>query len=244
LRFGSHEDETLRYTDIPYSALGMMLGFDEEAERLFKLQFLMARRRRNYAYHKGSHYPVFTFMIRVLADYLEVGPWIVEDNEEAAKIFNPLFDAWRDAGTEMLAPLCLAACDYHTWETRREGFGTTEEFSNGSWNRTPIEILLIFELRRRLGLPNPVLDHPLMGTPLAILPKGSRPPTSEMLQRVWARMREEGFDESQMLEWLRERPSVAARCLPVIQGVVRGHSTVPSQAAVDNEQPKQWWKFW
>jgi hypothetical protein len=80
----------------------------------------------------------------------------------------------------------LAACDEHTWRF-------VDEFN--SWSRLPVEILLLFKLRQKLGLSNPALDHPLMNTPLGSLPDEVPYAPDDLIARVLARMSRDHYDE-------------------------------------------------
>ena len=67
-----------------------------------------------------------------------------------------------------------------------------------NWARTPIEILLLFKLRQLIGLQNPVLDHPLMNSPLGVLPSEVVFEPDDIIRRVRDRMREDGYDEMEI----------------------------------------------
>lgn len=107
----------------------------------------------------------------------------------------PVFDAllanWRSADPAALRPLLLAACDRHTHQCKSTA--TNEEYDipfAGFWY-DPFEILAVLRLRSLQGLDNPVLDHPLLRTPLGTLPPVSAPREDELLAAVVARFRRE-----------------------------------------------------
>lgn len=135
------------------------------------------------------------FMLRLLADYFGAPPYPLGTKGRSEPIFLALFDVWRHPDPEVLAPACLAALDFHTWRWAHKEWGP--EF----WHYHPIEILLLFRLRKDLGLTNPVLDHPLMNTPLGVLPEEvpCDPAEDDLLRRVRARMEQDGFDEAAIL---------------------------------------------
>ena len=99
-----------------------------------------------------------------------------------------------------LVPACLAVCDVHTRLCEVACDTQATEFNNGEFSRTPIEILMIFKLRQRLGLHNPVIDHPLMQSPLGLLPDEVRFESiaagpDDLIYRVRAKMMEDEYDE-------------------------------------------------
>jgi hypothetical protein len=55
----------------------------------------------------------------------------------------------------------------------------------------PFEILAVLRVREISGLPNPVLDHPLMTTALGALTPASKPYSDALLDGVVAQAREE-----------------------------------------------------
>jgi hypothetical protein len=146
-------------------------------------------------------------MVRILADYLGESPRPLTGEPLAEPITNALFDLWREPDPDALVSVCLAACDFHTQRCRISGDFDFFEFSNSFWNRTPIEILLLFKLRQLLGLQNPKIDHPIMNTPLGKLPEQvvsfseiANGPEGEndLLCRVRRRMMQDGFDEEEV----------------------------------------------
>jgi hypothetical protein len=177
---------------VPYAALGVVTGAFNEAFRLARLQIYAYR---NQYYIAIDRYPIFVFMLRLLADYLGEGGLKLVGEPAEEPIFRALFDHWRDPDADAIAELCLAACDVHT---RRCAPGTSDqrnEFDAGAFMLTPVEILLLFKLRCLLGLENPGLDHPIMNTPLGKLPDevGFRP--DNLVSKVRRRMQQDGFDE-------------------------------------------------
>ena len=187
IRFKKDVPQDLQLTEVPYTALGVVIGCKEQAFRLARMQ--IAAYQKGYYYDKGE-YPIFVFMLRILADYLGEPPLVLEGEPLAEPIFNALFKLWRTEDPNALVDICLAACDYHTRRCR--GYF---EFYDGAWTRTPIEILLLFKLRQLLGLQNPQLDHPLMNSPLGVLPEEVAFEPDDLMKRVHARMAQNRYDE-------------------------------------------------
>ena len=174
------------------TALGVLLGV-EEAHRLARLQ---AKAHRAGWFFDAAYYPIFTFMLRLLADALEADPVMLRGESAAEPVFQALFDAWRTPDPHHIQQLCLAACDVHTRRCHASTGDSFHEFYDGYWVSTPIEIMLMFKLRHRLGLANPRLDHPLMDTPTATLPREVGFQPDPLIVRVRERMRKQGYDEA------------------------------------------------
>ncbi|MCS0581897.1 hypothetical protein NX784_09865 [Massilia pinisoli] len=104
-------------------------------------------------------------------------------------LFEQLLERWRDPDPDKVAPLLLAACDRRMYQSRCFTGAKVLDLDNYRFWYDPFEILLMLDLRRRLGLANPVLDHPLMATPLGRLPTAAPPYTDEVLDGVVARAR-------------------------------------------------------
>ena len=191
-------DQNFRYmisSELPFTALGVVIGCKKEAFNLARLQ-LRAYRKHYYSSLEGC-YPIYHFMLRLLADYLGEPPLVLTGAPLAEPIFQRLFDLWREPVADTLLPVCLAACDFHTHRWVSMGDGEfTNEFSDTLFAYTPIEILLLFKLRQLIGLPNPVVDHPLMRTSLGVLPEEVAFEPSDLIKRGCARMMQDGYNES------------------------------------------------
>jgi hypothetical protein len=106
-------------------------------------------------------------------------------------LFNALIAHWRTPDPDALAPLLLAACDRRTHESRYFTGNDFPELPSDSHWYDPFEILAVLYLRRLHGLPNPVLDHPLMTPPLGVLPEAAPVYTDALIEGVMARVRAE-----------------------------------------------------
>lgn len=187
------------------TALGFLAGHGEEAIRLARLQ--LAAYRRGYL-QSTIFRPIAAFIARLFADYLGEEPVIFKGDPQylqkgqlpADPVMDDLFRIWRSADAAVLAPRCVAACDIHTHQAIFSTKDRRVEFGSGVLTRTPIAVLVVFKLRRLLGLENPNIDHPLMDSVLGHPPNepaGSEP--HEILRRVHARMKQHGFDEREIL---------------------------------------------
>jgi hypothetical protein len=192
LRFNGRNRKGLHLSSTAFSALGFIVGCNERAIRLARMQ--LAGHRKGY-FDDKIYYPLFNFILRLFADYLNEPAPVLEGETLKEPIFNALFDIWRHPDPEALTHVALAACDYHTHRCKPGNAKNFYEFENGRWTRTPFEILLMFKMRQKLGLQNPVLDHPLMNTALGVLPAETPFESDELVARVRARMFTEGYDE-------------------------------------------------
>jgi len=113
-RFNGRVLQLLQLDGFAYTALGFVIGLENKASRLARLQ-LLAYRQGFYA--KTEFYPIFHFMMRIVADYLAEYPHAPQGESINEPIFNELYKQWQvpDAGT--IAPICLAALDLHTYRS-------------------------------------------------------------------------------------------------------------------------------
>jgi hypothetical protein len=194
-RYGGRRLQRLSLTDTAFTALGVIIGCRREALRIAQMQ--LAAIRKNY-YYDRNQYPIFQFVLRILASYLGEIPPALEGTAEREPIFQALFDLWRVRDPDILIPFCLAACDFHTHRVKTHGRKEMYEFNNRLWSRTPFEILLLFKLRQMIGLENPQIDHPLMNSPLGVLPPEVGFEPDDLLSRVRERMMADGYDEDKI----------------------------------------------
>lgn len=115
------------------------------------------------------------------------------ENPFSSKAQDPLFDLllahWRHRDPLAIAPLLLAACDRHTHSAvARQDLA---ELGGSEYWYDPFEIHMALYLRRAQGLENPVLDHPIMNTPLGKLPEAEPQYVESLLDGVKVRSRSE-----------------------------------------------------
>lgn len=196
IRFGDcYRSDYLEWL-IPQITFGYLLNEDKRADQMAKLAIK--------SFHKSwmpyRQYPVFTFMLALLADYLGEAPieFIGKASESVA--LQHLLKVWRDPSPENIRELCLAACDIHTHRCRIDSAKEFFEFNNLYLYEWPIAINLLFKLREKLGLQNPELDHPLMNSPLGKLPEVTPFEYDSLIFQVIERMKSQGFDEDLVFE--------------------------------------------
>ena len=155
-----------------------------------------------------QHRRAQAFMLRLFADWVgDVShQWPAYAYDEP--IYEALLSQWRNPDPDDLVPCLLAACDRHTWQSGKESQTSAYDF-NQDWRleRVPVEILYILRLRECEGLPNPVLDHPLMAPPFDRLPPEQPvPELDELMQGVLKRAREDWpqYDEVLLLDALKQ----------------------------------------
>lgn len=197
---------SLSLNDTPFAALGIILDSGERSftlarQRIAYFRELLKNEATEECYdllgviRLKAQAPIFHFMLRLLADYLNEPPHLLVGKALDEPIFVALLKLWRDPDPEALVPACLAACDFHTHRCWDE----FQEFAMDHWVYIPIEILLLFKLRQLLGLQNPTLDHPIMNSPLGVLPEEVRCEPDDLIRRVRERMIQDGYDETKIL---------------------------------------------
>ncbi|PRC93890.1 hypothetical protein [Solimicrobium silvestre] len=192
-RFNGRKLQMLLMDGIAYTALGILIGRNDQAFSLARLQLLAYRQG---FYSKADFYPIFHFMMRILADYLGELPHIQRGESVHEPVFNALYSLWRAPDAEAIVPTCLAALDLHTYcSTYCEG--EIHEF-DAAWHITPIELLLMFKLRELQGLANPKIDHPLMNSPLGVLPHMTTCGSDTLMDSMRDRMQKDGFNENEI----------------------------------------------
>ena len=184
-----------KYPIVYYAAMGMVMGFREQALLMARLHVLAHRLKM---FSDTEYYPAAQTILRIFADYFGEPELKLKGEALTHPIYNALAKHWRHLEAEPLVLVLLAVCDEHTRRNvSRKPYGDECDFDY--FARTPVEILLVFKLRQELGLANPQFDHPLMNTPLGVLPKEVPFEFDELLAPVVKRMRQDGFDEEGIL---------------------------------------------
>lgn len=99
-------------------------------------------------------------------------------------LLTALLEQWRTPDPASIAPLLLAACDRHTHHAKHNSEKTDPDFPVRAWWYDPFEILSVLYLRKLEGLENPVLEHPLLATPIGMLPAIAPKYSDELLEAV------------------------------------------------------------
>ncbi|MDQ8028119.1 MAG: hypothetical protein REJ23_05295 [Brevundimonas sp.] len=205
-RYGGRQLRTLWPSDTAVAALGIVLRPGEDSFDAARLHLTAYRRGWT---HSTEYFPLYIFMLRILADHLGEPPLLLAGEPAREPYTNDLYDAWRTTDLETLTALCLAVCDFHTHRcTVAPASVVFHEFQQGKWTRCPIEILLLLKLRELTGLPNPELRHPLTDTALGRLPPPIPWTHDPLLEQVHARLRADGLDEANLIKG--QRPALPA----------------------------------
>jgi hypothetical protein len=206
LRHGGRKLQRLNNKIFPFVVLAVIAGNQDTALKIAK-SFLAAT-RKDYYEKIGSAYSAH-FMMRIMADFLSEpaveikrNPLLVNKKELFAEPYwDAVFNVWREQDPEVLRKPLLAACDAFTHHAYIGADDVFREFSNGSWSRTPLAILLVFKLRVLLGFRNPELDHPLMNSVLGKLPPDHQFVPDTFIEEVRARMVADGLDEQALYSY-------------------------------------------
>lgn len=195
-RFGSRSAGQVGMEVIPYAVLALLIGKKDIAHKIFLL-LLKSYENDEVVYRE---YPIYCFILRLLSDFFEGGAISLSGKTLNETLYHRLYDEWRSPDCELLGELCVMACDYHLSQCAPDRGNKWYEFSNLSWSLWPIEINLLFKLRKLMGLKNPDVNHPLMNTILGQLPAEKEFLTDDLLLNVLERMQSQGFDENEVFE--------------------------------------------
>jgi hypothetical protein len=144
----------------------------------------------SYFKHDGSLGRVGKLIFRLFAEWQGV-PLALEYDAADIPEYRAVLDCWRDVTTERLTPALLRCCDWHLEQTAQGNDEISYEFEDSYAFAYPIEILAVLRLRELIGLENPKLDHPLMNSPLGVLPPPQPWYTDELLDNFEAILRKD-----------------------------------------------------
>lgn len=140
------------------------------------------------------------FLIRLLNSVDDIEDVQLKKNIRCAydlPLFNEILARWKTDSAEEIHNLLYRLCDRHTHQCRQDSFNGNRyyDFENIPLEYyLPVEILCIFKLRTDKGLKNPIINHPIMNTPLARLTNSSKPYSSDFLTSLLGFIRKEGID--------------------------------------------------
>jgi len=197
LRFDRPSQVKMFMSDVRHLGTGCWLGKTDETIRLGRL--LIQAYRNQWFIHPS--YPIFSFMLSVVADYMKEPPLQLVGEAAENSLFKELLQHWATTDMALITRLTLAACNYHTHRCQPDKNREWYEFAyGGNGMLWPIEINLLFRLREISGLENPIIDHPLMNTTLGKLQAPQACESDDIMLKVRAKMRTEGFDEDAIFE--------------------------------------------
>jgi hypothetical protein len=168
----------------------LTLGWTREAI-LFATEQLprVARGYFGFFKHDGAGGRMGKFIFRLFLDWQQWNISLPHDISDF-ELYTTVLNCWRDPGFERLTPALLECCDWHLEQTHHDTDENTYEFNSMAY-AYPIEILAVFRLRELCGLTNPKLDHPLMNSPLGVLPPPQPWYTDPTLEKLEAALRKE-----------------------------------------------------
>ncbi len=117
--------------------------------------------RPEYFWNKRQFEP-FVYKLYATFGTDRLNPLLVKDD---FGLYSEVFTNWQHP--EKLAETLSLLCDYHCKNMFDNGGLWKPEFAFPPFELVPFEILAIYKLRDRLGLPTPSIKHPLMETGLA-----------------------------------------------------------------------------
>jgi hypothetical protein len=175
-------------TMMPFNALGVVIG----DTRALPLASLLITAARLGWYELDDRYPVYTFILLLLAQFLEEPLPEALTGRLGTTPLRSLLDCWASPQPQDILPLCVAACDVHTTrcDSRKD-----LDFSGGSWCYIPTEMMLLMRLRSLRGLDNPQFEHPLWLPAFSSGATGVNVPDA-FVNSVEQRMADDGYDEA------------------------------------------------
>jgi len=101
------------------------------------------------------------------------------------QLYEPLLSVWQSNDLAAVEQALLIACDFHM---ERSNLSETNslEFNIPEHILFPVEILAVLRLREAKGLINPIIDHPLLQTPIGRLHEIKSVPHDQLLDRAVA----------------------------------------------------------
>lgn len=113
----------------------------------------------------------------------QTGVTVPEIDQAKLGPYSAVLENWDDA--DRLEPALFNICDYHC-RNMEDDFGDWKpEFDRSPFDLLPIEIFAIFNVRKKMGLTNPQISHPLMQTPLASMPPSDgQLPSDRVLEMI------------------------------------------------------------
>lgn len=168
-----------------------LLGWKETGFKMLKLAMHGLDRQFFTGRTQGMRRAHF-FCLRLLASYLstqEGRQWPSFAFDEP--IYETLLAHWSAYDETALEVPLLAACDRHTHQAQPDSASKFHDFRRYPQMYQPFEVLLIFRLRQWEGLALPIVDHPLLSTPLGELQEEVPEYSDALLRAVVARAEEE-----------------------------------------------------
>jgi hypothetical protein len=132
--------------------------------------------------------PFHPFMARLYARWREPEADVNTEALNGLGVYQPLFDGWNNEAH--VASSLLQICNYHC-ERRFSTEQEDTEFWHSPFQVFPAEILAIRRVRQEQVGVVPVVNHPLLDTPLGQVPSSVLLSNDELLSRVITKIKSE-----------------------------------------------------
>lgn len=167
---------------VGYLALAAATGAMEVVERWAPLQ--VEALRRGYALDENRH-GMHHFILRLWCAARGVD---YPDGEYPRyEVAEGVLRIWNTPDTELLGAWLVQLCNQHTRLSASRDF---MDFAN-EFSHFPVEVLMLFRLREQIGLPNPVVNHPIMQFPWSRLWPVQAALPDELLAGVYQRLEQD-----------------------------------------------------
>lgn len=166
-------------------AAALALGLMEDARELGpRLNADLARG----VFHGVENTRVAPFVLRLFGEWS--GEAVTDPRVLGADLggFGPLLAAWRTPDAAAFTAALLGGCDEHVLQSGEPTDETGYDFHELVYRLFPVELLAVLRLRRLEGLTTPVIDHPLLASPLGLLYDPPPPLPDPLLEAVRKRL--------------------------------------------------------
>ncbi|MFA7496005.1 MAG: hypothetical protein WCY67_06795 [Acidithiobacillus sp.] len=192
--------------------LTAVAGWQEEARVLFQAMHRgMGNLFLNLREDGTQDDTQFYFLMLLAADYFDCPIdretyYFAED--EAMPAYAAALEHWRSTDLDLVQRLVTDMADHHVRNTQSAEPDAIAPFAIESLWLFPYEILAFLRFREWVGLENPAsFTHPLMNTPVAVLPRTSLPwPEIPLLDQALAKFKGE-YPENNAFNLLPDHPA-------------------------------------
>jgi hypothetical protein len=151
---------------IKHMAQMLLLGWDEQAIKYGHMLIKMLYGKQYKGWHPAYRHP--WFMLEIFCRWRGVDLDYGRLNyPKDMGVYQEVIKNWRTSDPALLSRLIEAVSEFHvTQSDEKEYENRTPDFSSSDYFVYAIEILLLLNIRERLGLPDYTPDHELMKLPV------------------------------------------------------------------------------
>ena len=131
---------------------------------------------------------VAPFILRLFCQWQGIEAASLGSDSEEPEEYREILASWPTASSEEMGRLLERACDLHLDRAHEHTDDDTFEFADQVYAIYPVEILMVFRLRKERGLSVPAVEHPLMTWPMGKLVDEVAPERDDLLMRVGERI--------------------------------------------------------